>query len=260
MNRNVNHILPYNLIFIISFIFNLSANICQIYDNFTNIILDEDSQFIDVHDYHNKKLIVTTSKKIFTGIPPKLKSTTGANLISSSSALTLDSDYILVSCLKDSLLTKINIKTGNFSSILDYSNSQLSDLNLEVPITTCSLSNIGNTIFIGYTRIDYYENEINKTNLIIRLNITNMYSDDGPEINPSASITYFIFPKSGIKANTTRHIACQPLRIANDINNYRLICFQSLFEYSSDDKKNRFHIYALSLNKSLNGFEHELLI
>ena len=260
MNRNVNHIFPYNLIFIISFIFNLSAYICQIYDNFTNIILDEDSQFIDVHDYHNKKLIVTTSKKIFTGIPPKLKSTTGANLISSSSALTLDSDYILVSCLKDSLLTKININNGNFSSILDYSNSQLSDLNLEVPITTCSLSNIGNTIFIGYTRIDYYENEINKTNLIIRLNITNMYSDDGPEFSPYASIKYFIFPKSGIKANTTRHIACQPLRLANDINNYRLICFQSLFEYNLDEHKNRFHIYALSLNKSLNGFEHKLLI
>ena len=260
MNRNVNNIFRYNLIFIISFIFNLSISICQIYDNFTNKILDENSQFIDVHDYHNLKLIVTTSKKIYTGIPPKLKSTTGANLINSSSVLTLDSDYILVSCLKDSLLTKINIKNGNFSSILNYSDSQLSALNLEIPITKCSLSNIGNTIFIGYTRIDYYENEINKTNLIIRLNITNMYSDNGPEINPSASIKYFIFPKSGIKANATRHIGCQPLRIANDINNYRLICFQSLFEYNLDEHKNRFHIYALSLNKSLNGFEHELLI
>ena len=260
MNRNVCLIFPYNLIFIISFIFKLNAIICQIYDNFTNKILDENSQFIDVHDYHNLKLVVTTSKKIFTGIPPILKTTTGANLISSSSAITLNSNYILVSCLKDSLLTKININNGNFSSLLNYSDSQLSDLNLEIPITSCHLSNIGNTIFIGYTRIDYYENEINKTNIIIRLNITNVDSDNGPDINPASSIKSFIFPKSGIKANSTRHIGCQPLRLTFDINNYRLICFQSIFELNLDENKYRFHIYALSLNKSLNGFEHQKLI
>ena len=260
MNRNDNHIFPYKLIIIFSFFFNLNINICQIYDNFTNEILDENSQFIDVHDYHNLKLIITTSKKIYTGIPPKLKSTTGANLINSSSAITINSDYILVSCLKDSLLTKINIKNGEFSSLLNYSDDQLSDLNLEIPITTCSLSNIDNTIFIGYTRIDYYENQINKTNLVIRFNITNTSSNNGPDFNPSSAIKYFIFTKSGIKADSTRQIACQPLRLTYDKNNYRLICFQSIFEYSSGDKKDRFHLYALSLNKSLNGFENELVI
>ena len=260
MNRNANHIFPYNLIFIFSLFFNLSFHICLIYDNFENKILDEDSEFIDVHDYHNLNLIVTTSKKIFTGIPPILKTTTGANLINTSSVITLNSDFILASCLKDSLLTKINIKNGNFTSLLNYSDNQLSSLNLEIPITFCSLSIIDETIFIGYTRIDYYENQTNKTNIIIRLNITNINTDNGPEINFASTVKYFIFPKSGIKADSTRQIGCQPLRIANDVKTYRLICFQSIFEYSSENNKDRFHIYALSLNKSLNGFEHELVI
>ena len=236
MSLKLNKLSPNYIIFILlGFIFKYKIYYCQIYDNFSNIILEEGSELIDVNDYQNLKLIVSTSKKIYSGIPPKFKTATEANLINASSIITLDSDYILASCLQDSLLAKININNGSFKSLLNYTDSSLSSLNLEIPKTSCSLSNIDNTIFIGYSKLNYFENEINKTNIIIRLNVTNINSVNGPELDTSSSIKYFKFPKSTIKTDSTKQIACEPLRISDDTSKYRLICIYETFEYIESD-------------------------
>ena len=258
MSLKLNKLSPNYIIFILlGFIFKYKIYYCQIYDNFSNIILEEGSELIDVNDYQNLKLIVSTSKKIYSGIPPILKTTTEANLINSSSIITLDSDYILASCLQDSLLAKININNGSFKSLLNYTDSSLSSLNLEIPKTSCSLSNIDNTIFIGYSKLNYFENEINKTNIIIRLNVTNINSVNGPELDTSSSIKYFKFPKSTIKTDSTKQIACEPLRISDDTSKYRLICIYETFEYIESDGKNRYNIYVVSLNNTFISFEEE---
>ena len=174
MNHKLNELLSHNFfIIILIFIQKLCFNYCQIYDNFTSVTFEEGSQLLEVKDYNNLKLIVTTSKKIYTGIPPKLKVTTEAKLINSSAIITLNSNYLLAACLQDSLLTKININDGSFSSLLNYSDVESSSLKFQIPITSCSLSNLDNLIFIGYSQIEYYEKETNKSNFIIRLNITN---------------------------------------------------------------------------------------
>ena len=133
-----------------------SVKLCIINDNFSNLILEENSELIDVNDYHDFKLIVTTSKKIYKGITPKLKTTTEAQLINSSSIATVNSNYILAACLKHSFLAKINLNNGNFTNLLDYSYFNNQDINLKVPNTSCSLSIINDTLFIGYTHLDYY--------------------------------------------------------------------------------------------------------
>ena len=56
--------------------------------------------------------------------------------------------------LENSLLTKININNGDFSSLLGYSDID-SSLELGIPLASCSLSNLENTIFIGYSKIYY---------------------------------------------------------------------------------------------------------
>ena len=85
MNHKLNELLSHNFfIIILIFIQKLCFNYCQIYDNFTSVTFEEGSQLLEVKDYNNLKLIVTTSKKIYTGIPPKLKVTTEAKLINSS--------------------------------------------------------------------------------------------------------------------------------------------------------------------------------
>ena len=92
---------------------NINFILTQINDNFTSGILEEGSyDLLDVTDYHNMNLVVSSSKKIYTGIPPVEKVTTNANLISVSSLITINENYLLVACLEDSFLGKINLSTG----------------------------------------------------------------------------------------------------------------------------------------------------
>ena len=256
MNHKLNEIISHNcfIIFVI-FIQKLCFHYCQIYDNFTTVSFEEGSQLLEVKDYNNLKLIVTTSKKIYTGIPPQLKAITEANLINSSAIITLNSNYLLAACLQDSLLTKININNGSFSSLLNYSHVENASFKFQIPITSCSLSIFDNLIFIGYSQIEYYEKETNKTNFIIRLNITNKDSDNGPEINSNMSEKIFKIPNTTIKTNSPKQIDCEPLKIKGQKNKYRLVCLQELLEYQKEYKINRYYTYAYSLKENLEGIE-----
>ena len=258
MSHSLNILLSNKIIILILILFQkLCLYNCQIFDNFTKVVLEEESQLIDVNDYNNLNLIVTTLKNIYIGIPPKLKSKTEAKLINTSSVITLNSNYLLAACLQDSLLTKINLNNGNFSSLLNYSDKETSSYNLDIPITSCSLSIYENIVFIGYSQIDYYENEINKTNIIIRLNITNKDSEDGPNINSNVSKKIFKFPKSSRKTDSSRQISCMPIKLMSNSNKFRLICVQEIFEYAIDYLINRYSLYAFSINENFNGFEEQ---
>jgi len=261
MMHKFNELLSHNcLIILLIFIQKLCFHYCQIYDNFTIDTFEEGSQLLEVKDYNNLELIVTTSKKIYTGIPPELKSTTEAKLINSSSIITLNSNYLLVACLQDSLLTKININDGGFSSLLNYSDIETSSLQFQIPITSCSLSILENLIFIGYTQIEYYETETNKTNFIIRLNITNKDSDDGPIIDFTVPEKIYKLPNSTIKTNSPKQIDCEPIKIKKNNNNYRLVCALEMLEYHKEYKINRYYTYVYRLNENLDGIENSSLI
>ena len=95
---------------------------------------------LDITDYHNLGLIVSSSKAIYTSFPTNKKVDTNANLIKVSSLITINSNYLLAACLQDSFLGKINLSTGNFVSLLSYSDVD-EDVGI-IPRTICSLSNI----------------------------------------------------------------------------------------------------------------------
>jgi hypothetical protein len=217
----------FNNIFLLIF-FRITNILSQIKDDYTSGILEEgDYDLLDVTDYHELNIIVSSSKNIYTGIPPTKKSQTNAYLINATSLITINENYLLAACLENSFLGKINLNTGQFTSLLSYSDINISP-SLEVPITTCSLSNIDSFIFIGYSKIEYSETDekyyIN--NIIFKLTIDDISSTtDGLTYNNG--IVYFEYPESIIFTSNPRHISCEPIRIDETVSegdDYRLIC------------------------------------
>ena len=250
----------FNNIFLLIF-FRITNILSQIKDDYTSGILEEgDYDLLDVTDYHELNIIVSSSKNIYTGIPPTKKSQTNANLINATSLITINENYLLAACLEDSFLGKINLSTGQFTSLLFYSDINIST-SLEAPITTCSLSNIENFIFIGYSKIVYSESEekyyIN--NIIFKLAINDISSTtDGPAYNDEIEIAYFQYPESIVFTLSQRQISCEPIRIYGTVSegdNYRLIClYEGICDSGDDIGKNV--IYAATIKSSFDDFEN----
>ena len=183
-------------LFLIIYIY--SYTICQINDNFQKGVLEqENSYIIDINDYHNLNLIVTTSQKIYTSDSlPNPVLTFPDNVANYSMAATYSKDYILVACLKDYLLGNININTGVSASFLNYENINIEDGNTLVPPTqTCSLSIFDDYVHIAIAQQPYTKEDIlyNKY-YIIKLMLTN-YNGLGPIIDSSFKIKFFKFPQ-----------------------------------------------------------------
>ena len=251
----------YQKILVLLFFIEIKFILPQIFDNYESNILEEGNyDILDVTDYHNINLIVSTSKNIYTSIPPSLKVTTNANLINSSSLITINENYLLVACLQDSFLGKISLINGTFTSLLSYTNIGTYS-SLDIPIKICSLSNIDNTIFIGYSKIEYFEetDETNKTNIIFQIEITNKEdTDNGPVIDDLVEIKSFQFPKSIVMTSSSRQISCEPLRIKDNINNeYRLVCLhEGIYENSFGGNITWEHkVYATTIKSDFSDFE-----
>ena len=255
INLILNHSEIIRIFIYMMFIIKIKRFYCEDNNNF-GIDTLEGTDLVDVTDYYNLSLIATTSKKIYTGIPPNFNTTTTANLINVSSIITFNDKYLLAACLQDSLLVKINLNNGESTSLLNYDIFS-TNLNLGIPITSCSLSLLENTVFIGYTRIEYFTKETNKTNIVMRFNITNKESDNGPDIDNLVEKKFFVFPKSVIKTGSTKQISCEPLRITYDINYYRLVCaFEDL--YPESESKWSYHTFTASINENFDGFENNM--
>ena len=242
--KNNYLIIVYSKLNLFLLIFFLKYNLknCQIYDDFTQGILETGNyNLIDITDYQNQKIFVTTSKKIFKGIPPTLISTTTAKLINTTSIITLNQKYLLAACLEDSLLTKININNGESSSLLNYSEIEQ---NLPIPITICSLSAMGEYVYIGYSKIEYYSSQTNKTNIIINIKLENYLAEPFFDLNFGKKIVNF---KSTIKTDSSRQISCEPLKYGNS-NNFRLVC---IYEDLKFDNEERFRTWRYFLIQAL---------
>ena len=249
------------IFFLIKFFLCLNYILCQINDNYEKHYLENGTyDLLDVNDYHNLKIIVSTSKNIYIGIPPSYKTKTEAELINSTSLITLNENYLLAACLNNSILTRISLIDGTFTNILDYSDIDNS-LSLKIPSTTCSLSKLENLIFIGYSEAQYYEvingndTEIfgNKTNIVIKLNIENI--DSEPNIIEKE---YFTFPISTTLTGSIREISCVPIKIINDENNYRLVCVYETLEYAADYNAYRYYVYSTIINENFDNFENKM--
>ena len=243
----------YNNLLLLLFLIRNNLFISQINDNYESGVLEEGNyELLEVTDYHNLNIIVSTSKNIYSGIPPTKKVETNSNLINVTSLITINENYLLAACLQDSLLGKINLLTGNFISLLSYSDINIFP-ELEIPKYLCSLSNIDNIIFICHSRIGYIDGEVEIKNItIIKLSIVNKESiDEGPSIDDSFELKSYIFSLSNGIASSVRQISCEPLRILEEPEGYRLICL-----YTTNSTINTYDVFASTINSDFDGFEN----
>jgi len=244
MNSKISLLL---IIYIYSYIF------CQINDNFQKGVLEsENSYFIDINDYHNLNLLITTAKKIYTSdsLPNPITNFT-AKVENYSMAATYNSDYILVACLNDSLLAKININTGDSSNLLDYTDVSIEDGNTLVPpAQICSLSIFENIVHIAisqsYTKDDILFNKY----YIIKFTLT---TDDNssPIIDSSIEKKIFKFPEEYKKAITMRQLSCEVITDQKN-NANKLLC---VYEKFTDATKIETWVNATTLDNDLTMLE-----
>ena len=220
--------------------------LCQIYDNFSSYVLEnENPDLLDIVDYQNLFLIVSTSQKIYSGIPPLLKTNTSAAFNQNTSILVINENFILATCLNDSLLTKININNGNSSSLLEYSDI----INNEIlsPNAICTISMTMNTVYIGISEINS-KNFVK--NIIIKLNLI-LENNDEPFIDKE-TIKYFSLPLIP-QINFKRQISCDSI-LFNDNNDEesRLICI-----FIDKDETENLNLYNIIINKEFDGIEYK---
>ena len=239
---------------------NIGLVLTQINDNFTSGILEEGNyDLLDITDYHNMNLIVSTSKKIYTGIPPALKVETNANLISVSSLITINQNYLLAACLQDSFLGKINLLTGDFQSLVSYSDVD-SSRTLEIPQAICSLSNIEDIIFIGYSEIKQESDGKKSYNTIYKITIKNKnFIDDGPSLDDTFEIERKdIEAAIDVVSSSLRQISCEPLNIVDNPNDYNLIClYEEISTFIIDSSKTIISsdVFGFTINPAFDDFE-----
>ena len=220
---------------------------CQIYDNFNNGTLESlGSSILDITDYLNLSLLITSSGNIYNVAPLSFRMKTGASLNASSSAAVCNEKYILVACLENSLLTKININDGNFQNLIDYSEF---DSIVVSNRSSCYLSIYENIVSIGVSQPSF-DNTIK--NEIITINIKN--KDDtinGPSIDNDQQYKLYIFPFEYNKTGTTRDISCEFI-VEKNSNSFRLLC--SYEDIGQEDKI----VYLASLTPDMNDLEKQI--
>ena len=92
--------LKYYIFILFLFILQININYSQISAGFSKNNLEDNSILLDVIDYHNWNLIVSTLKNIYTEIPPQLKITIEADLINITTLIVLNDNYLLAACLR----------------------------------------------------------------------------------------------------------------------------------------------------------------
>ena len=153
--------------------------------------LSEQASIIDVTDYHNLYLLITTEKKIYTGIPPNKTSETTSNIINITAAATYDTNYIILACTGDYFLSKINIYTGYEIPLIHYSNVSLSAEKIKY---ICSISILYNIAYLGI--ISPLDNILKRT--VFKIELTNSNENNGPILNDQ-----IIFKKYTLQSNLT---------------------------------------------------------
>ena len=216
---SINYLILSYFLFIIQFkeiLSDLNGNFQSL--NYANI--SENAAIIDITDYHNLYLLITTEKNIYTGIPPNKISSTTSKIINITAAATYDSNYVLLACTEDYLLSKVNIQTGNEEPLLDYERFNFSIVNLNY---TCCICIYENFAYVGINQI--IDNSYLKYNVIqIGLELNN--ENDGPLLNETLLKIYrFLRDITHFGLLTyLRQFSFEVISDINHLNNFRLVC------------------------------------
>lgn len=196
-----------NTFFIILFLYKKVS--LKIIGNFEFINLDNGT-LINVKDHHNLSLIISTSKRIYTGLIPNLKSTANEDIYEINNAVTFNENYTLISCFRSSLIAKMNINSGIITPI----DSSISE---DLASKSCPISIINNIVYIYLP--ENRDNQIYISAYEITLTDINNIKD-GPSKKEIIN-TQHIFNMEPV--SYTQQIDCENILDENFNNNY-LVC------------------------------------
>ena len=232
------------------FIFHIKYINCyttSYFNSFRSGNITKNANMIDITDYHKLYLLITTEKKIYTGITPVQISTTNSNIIKISAVATYDTNYIILACSENYLLSKIKIETGEEEPLLTYNKFNLDITNLNY---LCSISVLDNIFYIGISQV--ISNSLQ--NNIIKAELVNNIDNNGTN-TINEKIYSFNYQLTNLdKIIYKRQISCEIIEPINELNNPRLVCGYIKYE-------NSIYIYFASvMNSQFNDIEHELQI
>ena len=146
-------------------------------ESFNLTRFSEFNSLIEIKDYFNLSIFMTSSKEIYMGIPPQKISNilSSENFNNLTSGVTYNENYILMVCTDNYLVSKIEIGTGNLTPLINYDN-------ITIPNYTCGCSSDDDYLYISMshilipkkTEIPIDNNTINNTN---NINETNYFSE-----------------------------------------------------------------------------------
>ena len=224
---NNNHTIlnkRYSLFIYFLFIIQFKEILLNYFENNIQVnYLSHNASIIDITDYHNLYLLITTEKIIYTGIPPNKKSKTTSNIINITAAATYNKNYVILACTGDYFLSKININTGEEVPLVNYSYLNLSIIDLNY---TCSISILNNYIYIGICQM------IKKTSL--RYNIIKIELELTKNNEPILGNTIIKHVCSNTLENIGKYryprlLSCEAISSITNINS-RLVCGYIAYE------------------------------
>ena len=220
----------------------IKKSILVYFDSFGYQMLNESSSLIDITDYYNIYPLITTSKNIYTGIPPKLKATTNFKITNISAAVTWNEKIILIACTEDYLLSEINIETHFESSILtNYQNI--------FPKSTCTISTKDNLVYIGITHITTDENNGNDDQYLEYTVFKITLSTTNGDINLSDPPIIVCYNLEYKEKNFKKILFPRPFSCEVIENSDRLICgYIRLNETSKDQFSYLLNVTVISTN------------
>ena len=164
-------------------------------------------------------------------------------------AASYNENYILIAFLNDSLLSKININTGDSTNLLNYdgiSNMEEEDT-LIPPTQICSLSIYENNAYIAISNNFTNETSTFNKNFIIKINLIEE-GIDGPVINNEIN---FFFPEFYKSTGAKRQFVCEVLFITNSDDKRLVYILEKYLNINQDTT----YVMAKILHNNINGFE-----
>ena len=178
----------YRILFLLLFFLYLK-DVKAYFESFELNRLSGFNSLIEIRDYFNLSIFMTSSKEIYMGIPPQKISTISSseNFNNLTSGVTYNKNYILMVCTDNYLVSKIDIETGTLTPLINYDN-------ITMPNYTCGSFTDKDYLYISMSYI-ILKNDTNLTN-DDSINETNYFSESVNDFNESVnyfseSVNYF---------------------------------------------------------------------
>ena len=237
-------------IFFLFFLIKIKIFLSDYFESFQHGNISENASIIDITDYNNLFLLITTEKNIYKGITPNKISETQSKIMNISAAATYDNNFILLACSEDYLLSKINIISGEEIFLLSYAQFNLSIEFLNY--YSCSICLSNNIAYIGIPQT--FNGTLTKN--IIKVELSNPNDNNGPIVN-NQMIYSFDYQLTNLNNITfSRQISCEIIYPKDSPNDEALICGYILF----DNTTLKYSYKAGILNSQFNKLDEELML